>query len=86
MAWAGENVQTGIMPEDARGELLDGRFDYRVQKDGLVVVTWYGRPVTTLAGQDAQKFLKKISGLDDHAAQLVMARVTGNFKRGNERR
>lgn len=73
------------MPEDARGELLDGRFAYRVRKGGQVVVTWYGRPVTTLAGQDAQKFLAKVEGLDEYAAQLVMARVTGNFKRGNEK-
>jgi len=26
-----------------------------------------------------------VEGLGDHEAQLVMARVTGNFKRGNER-
>ena len=74
------------MPTDARGELLDGRFDYREQKDGRVVVYWYGRPVTTLAGKDAQKFLARVQGLADHDAQLLMARVTGNFKRGNERR
>ncbi|GHG01736.1 hypothetical protein GCM10017783_12490 [Deinococcus piscis] len=73
------------MPEDARGELQDGHFDYRQQKNGCVVVTWYGKPVTTLAGQEAQRFLTKIEGLDTHAAQLVMARVTGNFKRGNEK-
>ncbi len=73
------------MPTDARQELQDGRFDYREQKDGRVVVTWYGRPVTTLAGQEAQRFLAKIADLDDHATQLVMARVTGNFKRGNEK-
>ncbi|RJF72441.1 hypothetical protein D3875_13665 [Deinococcus cavernae] len=73
------------MPEDARGELLDNRFDYRQQKGGRVVITWYGRPVTTLAGTDAQKFLTRLIGLDGHAAQLVMARATGNFRRGNEK-
>ncbi|GHF88940.1 hypothetical protein [Deinococcus ficus] len=73
------------MPEDARGELLDGRFEYRPLKDGRVVVSWYGRPVTTLSGRDAARFLSRVEGVDDHAAQLVMARVTGNFRRGNER-
>lgn len=73
------------MPTDARGELLDGRFNYRVQKSGQVVLSWYGRPVKTLSGHDAQKFLVRLEGLDDHAAQLVMARVTGNFRRGNEK-
>lgn len=74
------------MPTDARGELLDGRYDYREQKDGRVVVSWYGRPVTTLAGKDAQRLLTRMQGLADHDAQLLMARATGNFKRGNERR
>ena len=74
------------MPIDARGELHDGRYEYRAQKDGRVVITWYGRPVTTLAGKDAQKFMSRVDGLGDHDAQLLMARVTGNFKRGNERR
>lgn len=73
------------MPGEARGESQDGRFDYRTFKDGRVVITWYGRPVTTLAGQEAARFLTRVDGLDDHAAQLLMARLTGNFKRGNER-
>ena len=63
------------MPEDVRGELLDGQ----------VIVSWYGRPATTLAGREAEQFLKRAEGLEDHPAQLLMARVTGNFKRGNER-
>ncbi|WP_278913673.1 hypothetical protein [Deinococcus wulumuqiensis] len=42
--------------------------------------------VSTLTGQEAQKFLARIAGLGDHDAQLLMARLTGNFKRGNERR
>ena len=74
------------MPQDARRELRDGRFEYRALRDGRVVVSWYGRPVTTLAGREAERFLTRMDGLDDHAAQLVMARATGNFRRGNEKR
>ncbi|MBZ9714168.1 hypothetical protein [Deinococcus multiflagellatus] len=73
------------MPEDARGQLDDGRFAFRALKDGRVVVSWYGRPVTTLAGKAAERFLARVAALDEHGAQLVMARVTGNFKRGNEK-
>jgi hypothetical protein len=73
------------VPTDARGELQDGRFEYRAQKDGRVVVSWYGRAVTTLAGRDAERFLARMAGLNDHDAQLLMARATGDFRRGNER-
>lgn len=41
--------------------------------------------VTTLRGKDADRFLAKVVGADDQTAQMVMAKVTGNFKRGNER-
>jgi hypothetical protein len=41
--------------------------------------------VTTLAGKEAERFLAKIAA-DPGAAQMVMAKATGNFKRGNERR
>jgi len=32
------------------------------------------------------KFLERISAADEKEAQLIMAKSTGNFKRGNERR
>jgi hypothetical protein len=33
----------------------------------------------------AQKFIKQIEGLDYLEKQLVMAKITGNFKWSNER-
>ena len=39
----------------------------------------------TLKGPQAHKFLAKIADLDGEEAQLAMAKLTGNFKRGNER-
>lgn len=70
---------------DRRGMLDDDIFKYRALKDGKVLIYWRGRHVTTQAGSAALKFLRKIEGLDGKAAQLVMAKATGNFKRGNER-
>jgi hypothetical protein len=51
-----------------------------------VRISWRGRVVTTLAGARAARFLRGAEGADEEAAQLLMARATGNFKRGNERR
>ncbi|MFI8853604.1 hypothetical protein [Streptomyces sp. 891-h] len=47
-----------------------------------VVISHHGRPVTTLRGPRADRFLEEVAAGD---AQLVMARWTGNYKRGNER-
>lgn len=71
---------------DKRGVLQDDIFAYQAMKDGRIFITWHGKHVKTLAGKDAAKFLERIDGLTGVDAQLVMAKVTGNFKRGNERR
>ena len=71
---------------DKRNRFDETVFDYTATKDGRVLITWYGKHVTTLKGEKARKFLAQVDGLDDRDAQLVMAKVTGNFKRGNERR
>ena len=60
-------------------------FDYRSTKDGQVFISHQGRDVTTLRAAAAGRFLDRVRAADEEEAQQVMARVTGNFKRGNER-
>ena len=59
-------------------------FAYRARKDGSVAISWRGRTVTSLSGPAARRFLNRMLDASPPAAQLEMARVTGNFKRGNE--
>jgi len=61
-------------------------FAWQGTKDGRVRISWNGRVVTTLAGAPAVRFRRAVEEADEDDAQLLMARVTGNFKRGNERR
>jgi len=63
----------------------DPVFDYRTTKDGQVFINWQGRTVTVLRGASAARFLAVANGADGDALQLLMARATGNFKRGNEK-
>jgi hypothetical protein len=60
-------------------------FSYRSTKDGRVLISWEGRDVVTLTGASAETFRDAAERGDAEAAQLLMARATGNFKRGNER-
>lgn len=61
-------------------------FTYRASSDGRVFISWSGRVVTTLAGPAAARFLKRARRLDEEVAvQLLLAKVTGNFKRGTEK-
>jgi hypothetical protein len=60
-------------------------FAWASTKDGRVRISWRGKVVTTLAGGRARRFMQQVEGADEEGEQLLMARVTGNFKRGNER-
>ena len=57
---------------------------YEKVKD-KVRVLWLGRVVMNLSGEKAEAFLQRVEQASDEEAQLYMAKLTGNFKRGNER-
>lgn len=74
------------MRQGNRGETLwavvsPDSFAYRVVGDD-VVISHRGRPATTLRGATAERFLADV---EDSNPQELMARLTGNYKRGNER-
>lgn len=72
---------------DKRNRLGDEPFNYRVTKDNTVFLDYNGRQVKILKGTEAEKFLKRISVAENTTEeQLIMAKITGNFKRGNERK
>lgn len=60
-------------------------FTYRVSKDKKVFIFWYGKQVMILKGKKSEIFLSRIEKADELEAQLIMAKITGNFKRGNEK-
>ena len=73
-------------PADLSQQLLpQDDFDYMITKDQKVFITWRGRQAATLTGAKAAKFIAEVEDAGDDEAQLLMARNTGNFKRGNER-
>jgi hypothetical protein len=66
--------------------LDENHFSYRATKDGKLLVYWRGKQVRTYKGGEAADVLSEIeAATSDRDVQLALARVTGNFKRGNER-
>jgi GrpB-like predicted nucleotidyltransferase (UPF0157 family) len=59
-------------------------FTYQVRKSGAIEIFHHGRSAATLRGRAASEFLNELRG-DSAAGQQAMARLTGNYKRGNER-
>jgi hypothetical protein len=60
-------------------------FDYQITKRGVIRIFWEGRCVMTLGGQRGQELARDLAEADEDKVQSLLQRVTGNFKRGNER-
>ena len=61
-------------------------FAHVVRRDGSVLITHHGAHAATLRGARAAEFLAEVEDAGADAAQESMARWTGNYKHGNERR
>jgi len=60
-------------------------FSFRPTKDGDVTIFRSGSTVTLLRGDSARSFLTEMREASFPDQQQLMARITGNYKRGNER-
>ena len=60
-------------------------FTYRASGRDAVRILRHGKEVTVLRGKAAERFLGKAEGASPEEVQQLCARVTGNYKRGNER-
>jgi hypothetical protein len=57
----------------------------RATRQGGVRIQRQGRLVVTLRDREAQEFPAELEGAAPADRQRLMARVTGNYQRGNER-
>ena len=61
-------------------------FSAVVTRDDRVLVSHDGRQAVALAGADARKVIARLESAEsEEDEQMVLAKATGNFKRGNER-
>ncbi|WP_307478314.1 hypothetical protein [Cytobacillus purgationiresistens] len=72
---------------DKRNRLDEKPFSYRSTKSSETLLLYYHeKHIKTLKGKEAMKCLKKLeSAENEKERQLILAKATGNFKRGNER-
>jgi hypothetical protein len=77
-------LQTEVAVNEQTAE-NDLGFTYRTRKNGDVEILHHGRLAATLRGTNAVDFIQDVDDSTDADAQQLMARLTGNYKRGNER-
>lgn len=72
--------------EDRRGKLAGDRpFAYRLTKDGKALISWRGKEIMVITGEKAARIRSEAAGGDEYSMQLLLAKLTGHFKHGNER-
>jgi len=60
------------------------QFSYNTTKNGAVHIMRAGKLVTILGDHEASRFLNRIASKNEAQSQIEMARVTGQYKFGNE--
>jgi hypothetical protein len=60
-------------------------FRYTSNKDGNVTIFHHGKLAANMKGNKAARFLIEVALADEDTLQMRMAKLTGNYKRGNEK-
>ncbi|WP_339101897.1 hypothetical protein [Candidatus Enterococcus clewellii] len=63
----------------------DEAFTFKQGKDNKLLIFYYNKQIMIVKGKKAQKLVEKLLVGTNEENQLLLAKVTGNFKRGNER-
>ncbi len=64
---------------------IDLGFTYVEKKNGDVVIEHHGKKATILRGNKSITFKEQLKAKEFADQQQLMARLTGNYKKGNER-
>jgi hypothetical protein len=61
-------------------------FAWRVTPEGKVFVSRGGRQIVVVGGTKGARLAAQLESASETAAQQLLARATGNYRHGNERR
>ena len=72
---------------DKRNRLGEEPFAYRMTKDGTVAINYKGKQIKVVKDKEAERLIARIKAVENNIleVQLLLAKITGNFKHGNEK-
>ncbi|WP_342509153.1 hypothetical protein [Sporosarcina sp. FSL K6-2383] len=72
---------------DKRDRLSEEPFTYQTTKKGTVVIYYKGKQIKIIKDSVAERLIARIKEVEDNITevQLLLAKITGNFKHGNEK-
>ena len=60
-------------------------FSYKINKKNDVRIFWENRCIKTIGGKRGEELVSELADAGEEETQYILQRITGNFKRGNER-
>lgn len=70
---------------DKRDRLTESPFSYKISKSNKMFIQYNGKQVKILNEKQTSSFLAKNGNKSEFEIQLALAKITGNFKHGNEK-
>ncbi|MER2128277.1 hypothetical protein [Solibacillus sp.] len=72
---------------DKRDRLGEEPFAYQIMKNGTVTIHYRGKQIKVIKDKEAERLIARIKAVENNLleVQLLLAKITGNFKRGNEK-
>lgn len=66
---------------------FDGQapFGWHASREDKLLITYEGKQIMVLRGIEAARAVRRLEQAEEEQQQLILAKLTGNFKRGNER-
>ena len=66
-------------------KLSEQPFSYKITDTEKIIIYYKNREIMIVTGNNSVKLQSKLFDKSDEQVQLILAKITGNFKRGNER-
>lgn len=63
----------------------DQAFTFQESKEGKIIIFYYSKQIMIVKDQRAHTLSRKLANASLEEQQMILAKATGNFKRGNER-
>lgn len=70
---------------DKRNKLIEKPFSYKITNSDKVIIHRNNKQIMIIKGKETVKLQSKILNKSEQQIQLILAKITGNYKRGNER-
>ncbi|MCK1994003.1 hypothetical protein GW626_02765 [Peribacillus muralis] len=72
---------------DKRNKLMEEPFTYILTKKATIIIYFNNKQIKVVKEIEAERLIKRLKDVENNIleVQLLLAKITGNFKHGNEK-